>query len=83
MITIRLFGSLRLKTGLKEMSVYASDVAEVCRLLARATGCNIKEFKKCIFFINGKEAGKKASLSEGDELVVLAPPQGGLAKQGE
>ena len=47
MVTIKLFGSMRLKTGFKEMEAYASSVSEACGLLARATGHDKKEFKNC------------------------------------
>ena len=77
MITIKLFGTLRLRTGFKEMQLYASDIEEVCLLLARVTGWGIKEFKACSFFLNGKEVKRSAKLKEGDEVVLLSPPKGG------
>lgn len=80
MIDVKLYGSLRLRYGLKEISFYASSVKEACQLLARATGADLKEFKKCSFFVNGKEVSIGATLSSGDQLTLLAPPQGGLAK---
>ena len=45
MVTIKLFGSLRLKTGFREMQAYASSVAEACGLLARATGYDKRNSK--------------------------------------
>lgn len=80
MINVKLYGALRLRCGLKEISFYASSVKEACQLLARATGSDLKEFKKCSFFVNGKEVSVGEALTSGDELVLLAPPQGGLAK---
>lgn len=80
MVTVKLYGALRLRCGLKEMTFYASSVKEACQLLARATGVDMKEFKKSSFFINGKEVKVGAALNAGDELVLLAPPQGGLVK---
>ena len=80
MINVKIYGSLRLRYGLKEMSFYADSVKEACLLLARATGADVREFKKCSFFVNGKEVTVGSVLRSGDELVLLAPPQGGLAK---
>ncbi len=77
MIKVKLFGPLRLRTGFKEMEVYASNISEVCLLLSRVTGWGLKEFKGCAFFVNGKEVKKSAKLKEGDELVLLSPPKGG------
>lgn len=77
MVTIKLFGSLRLKTGFKEMQAYASSVSEACALLARATGHDKKEFKNCLFVINGKQGKYSSVLAEGDELVLMSPSGGG------
>lgn len=77
MVTVKLFGSLRLKTGFKEMEVYASSVAEACRLLAKATGYDKKTFRNCLFVINGTLAKYSSSLKEGDELILMSPSGGG------
>lgn len=77
MVSIKLFGSLRLKTGFKGMEAYVSTVREACEVLARATGWDEKDFKRCVFMINGKQSKLSASLSEGDELVLMAPSGGG------
>lgn len=77
MVTIKLFGSLRLKTGFKEMQVYASSVSEACALMARATGWNLKEFKNCVFSLNGTQVKYSAKLKDGDELIFLSPSGGG------
>lgn len=80
MVTIKLFGSLRLKTGCKGLEVQASDapsVKAVCQLLAEETGHSIKEFKNCVFMINGKPGKFSSALKDGDELVLLAAAGGG------
>ena len=77
MVTIKLFGSLRLKTGFREMQAYASSVSEACGLLARATGYDKKEFKNCLFVINGRHAKYFSALNEGDELILMSPSGGG------
>jgi len=80
MVTIKLFGSLRLKTGCKGLEVSAADVPAVkaaCDLLAAETGHSIKEFKNCVFMINGKPGRLSSALKDGDELVLLAAAGGG------
>ena len=77
MVTIKLFGSLRLKTGFREMQAYASSVSEACGLLARATGYDKKEFNNCLFVINGRHAKYSSALNEGDELILMSPSGGG------
>jgi molybdopterin converting factor small subunit len=46
MVKIKLFGSLRLKTGLKELDADICKVKEAFPLLAEATGHKEKEFKQ-------------------------------------
>ena len=77
MITIKLFGSLRLKTGLKETQVRASSVSEACGLLADAAGRDKKEFKNCLFVINGSRGKYSSPLEDGDVLMLLSPSGGG------
>lgn len=80
MATIKLFGSMRLKTGCKGLEVPAGDAPSVkaaCQLLAGETGHNIKEFKNCVFMINGKPAKFTSPLKDNDELVLLAAAGGG------
>ena len=80
MVTIKLFGSLRLKTGCKGLEVSLSDVRDVkgaCQLLADETGRSAKEFRNCVFMINGKPGRLSSALRDGDELVLLAAAGGG------
>lgn len=80
MVKIKLFGSLRLKTGCKGLEVQISDVSSVkaaCELLASETGHGIKEFKNCVFMINGKPGKFSSALQDGDELILLAAAGGG------
>ncbi|MBR5230417.1 MAG: MoaD/ThiS family protein [Firmicutes bacterium] len=77
MVKIKLFGSLRLKTGCKGLDADVPDVKSACRLLADTTGHNIKEFKNCVVIINGKQAKHSSKLKDGDELVLMAAAGGG------
>lgn len=80
MIKIKLFGSLRLKTGCKGLEAQSSDVRTVkdaCVLLAESTGMAISEYKNCVIMLNGKQAKISSKVEDGDELVFLAPSGGG------
>ena len=77
MVTIKIYGTLRLKCGLGQMEAYTGSIKDACRILARATGTPEKEFKHCTFAVNGKKVPYGTSLKDGDELVFLAPSGGG------
>ncbi|MCI6855016.1 MAG: MoaD/ThiS family protein [Firmicutes bacterium] len=80
MIKIKLFGSLRLKTGCKGLEADSKDVRtikEACVLMADTTGMTLAEYKNCVIMLNGKQAKISSKLSDGDELVFLAPSGGG------
>ena len=80
MIKIKLFGSLRLKTGCKGLEANSKDVRtikEACVLMADTTGMTTAEYKNCVIMLNGKQAKISSKLSDGDELVFLAPSGGG------
>lgn len=80
MIKIKLFGSLRLKTGCKGLEADSKDVRtikEACVLMADTTGMTTAEYKNCVIMLNGKQAKISSKLSDDDELVFLAPSGGG------
>jgi len=77
MVTIKLFGSMRLKTGCKGLEADVADVKAACQLLADTTGHSIKDFRNCVVMINGKQAKHSAKLKDGDELVLMAAAGGG------
>lgn len=80
MIKIKLFGSLRLRTGCKGLEADSKDVRtikEACVLMADTTGMTTAEYKNCVIMLNGKQAKISSKLSDGDELVFLAPSGGG------
>ena len=77
MVKIKLFGSLRLKTGLKELDADISRVKDAFLLLAKATGLKEKDFKQCVMLINGKQVKASTLLLDGDELELLTPAGGG------
>lgn len=77
MVKIKLFGSLRLKTGLKELDADINRVKDAFPLLAKATGLKEKDFKQCVMLINGKQVKASTLLLDGDELELLTPAGGG------
>lgn len=80
MVTVKLFGTLRLKTGCKSLKVDASTVSTVrqaCDALAEATGFPSGEFRKCIIVINDAPTKLSAPLEDGDELTFFSPSGGG------
>lgn len=77
MVKIKLFGTLRLKTGFREMEADITGIREAWPLLSDATGIPAKEFKKCITAVNGKPCKTSAKLNDGDELSLFSPSGGG------
>ena len=75
MITVKLFGLLRLESGIKERQLEAATVKEVLQQLEK-TGISKKDLSGCVIFVNGESANKRKKLTDGD-LVVLMPPVAG------
>ncbi len=78
MVKIKMFGSLRLKTGFKGKEADVKTIPEACELIAKETGWDVKELKGCIFCVNGVMNAKiSTKLKDGDELIFMAPSGGG------
>lgn len=77
MVKIKLFGTLRLKTGFREMEADITNIREAWSLISDATGIPTKEFKKCIAAVNGKPCKTYVKLKDGDELTLFSPSGGG------
>ena len=76
MILVKLYGLLRLDSGIKEKRLEAGTVKDVLDSLA---GCGIpqKDLKGCLIFVNGVSAGKRSRLTDGDIVVLMSPVAGG------
>jgi molybdopterin converting factor small subunit len=76
MITVKLYGLLRIESGIKEKKLEAGTVREVLEHLA---GCGIspKELGGCVILINGKSGNKRSKLNDGDTVVLMSPVAGG------
>ena len=76
MITVKLFGLLRIESGIKETQLHAASVREV---LQHLEGCGIprKDLSGCVILINGSSANKRSKLKDGDTVVLMSPVAGG------
>ena len=74
MITVKLFGLVRLETGIKELQVNAANIRELKKGLARFIPED--KIKGCVLLVNGKQASRFTKLNDGD-LVMLMPPVAG------
>ena len=84
MVHVRLFGLLRLDTGLREFSAEAGSVRELYPLLLaeakRAkpdTTVTSADIDGCVVMINGKKGRKGSRLRDGDEVLLMSPVCGG------
>ena len=76
MITVKLYGLLRIESGIKEKQLEAASVKEVLETLT-GFGISTKDLTGCIILVNGKNAGKRSKLDDGDTVVLLSPVAGG------
>ncbi len=84
MVHVKLFGLLRLDTGLKELDAEADSVralyAELLGAAKRArpeTKITAADIDGCIVVINGRQGKKTSRLSDGDEVWLMSPVCGG------
>ena len=75
MITVKLFGLVRLETGIKELQVDAANVKE----LKKALTLHIPEekIKGCVLLVNSKAANRFTKLKDGDQVMLMPPVAGG------
>ncbi len=78
MITVKLFGLLRLDSGIKELTLDAASIAEVQQiLLSESDRITKKDIDGCVILINGKQGSKRSKLQDGDQVVLMSPVAGG------
>ena len=75
MITVKLFGLVRLETGIKELQVEASDLRKLKKELTR--WIPEEKVKGCVVLVNGKPACKAQKLQDGDQVMLMPPVAGG------
>jgi molybdopterin converting factor small subunit len=76
MITVKLYGLLRIESGIREKQLEATCIRDILDALA---GCGIpkKELEGCIILINGKTANRRSKVTDGDTVVLMSPVAGG------
>lgn len=84
MVHVKLFGLLRLDTGLRELELDADSVKALYpQLLAEARRANpdtkitAADIDGCIVVINGAQGRKGSRLNNGDEVWLMSPVCGG------
>ena len=76
MITVKIYGLLRIESGIKEKQLEATAVKEVLEQLA-CCGIDRKALKGCVILVNGSNANKRSKLTDGDTVVLMSPVAGG------
>ena len=76
MIRVKLFGLLRIESGIREKQMEAATVKEVLEQLA-AYGIDRRDLNGCVILINGNSANKRSKLTDGDTVVLMSPVAGG------
>ena len=76
MITVKLYGLLRLDSGIKERSMVADSVRDVLEQLSQL-GLDSKALSGCVILVNGTPAKKRTKLNPGDVVQLLPPVAGG------
>ena len=76
MITVKLYGLLRIESGIKEKQLKAATVKEVLEILA-ACGIPLNDLNGCVILVNGNSANKRSKLTDGDTVVLMSPVAGG------
>ena len=84
MVHVKLFGLLRLDTGLRELDAQADNVKALYTALLDAakranpeTKITAADIAGCIVVINGKQGKQSSRLSDGDEVWLMSPVCGG------
>ena len=76
MITVKLYGLLRIESGIKAREIQACCIKDVLDDLA-VQGISQKDLAGCIILINEKPANKRSLLNDGDVVQLLSPVAGG------
>ena len=76
MITVKLYGLLRIDSGIKERKIEAANMKDVLDDLMEQ-GISRKELTGCVILINGKSASKRSVLQNGDVVQLMSPVAGG------
>ena len=76
MITVKLYGLLRIDSGIREAQLDAKTVKEALEQLADR-GISRDALSGCVILVNGNSASKRRKLTSGDTVVLMSPVAGG------
>jgi molybdopterin converting factor small subunit len=84
MVTVKLFGVLRLESGLRELHTEAGSVRELYPLLLREirrtrpdAAIGERELRACLVAVNGEQASPRTKLCDGDTVYLFPASAGG------
>ncbi len=84
MVTVKLFGTLRLESGVREMTAEAETVKALYPLVIREirtvkpdSAITEKALRGCLVAVNGVQAGPRAKLRAGDVVYFFPAVAGG------
>ena len=84
MVTVKLFGTLRLDSGIKSLEVEADAVRDIyplvmAEILRTVPDTEIKEkdIRSCMVSVNEKKANARTKLQNGDTVYIIPPAAGG------
>lgn len=76
MITVKLYGLMRVESGIRELSVEAENLKTMYLRLQEA-GLDKQDLKGCYVLVNGRPAARKETFKDGDVVQLLPPVAGG------
>ena len=76
MITVKLYGLLRIDSGIRERKIETDHMRDVFQDLM-LQGISQKDLNSCIILINGKSGNRNSKLRDGDTVVLMSPVAGG------
>lgn len=84
MVRVKLFGTLRLDSGVKELSLEAGSVQELypqvlreIRMKEPRSAITERALRGCLVAVNGVQAGARAKLKDGDVVYLFPAAAGG------
>ena len=84
MVTVKLFGTLRLESGIRELSCDAETVKALYPALMREiracradTALTERDLRGCLVAVNGVPAGPRTRLRDGDTVSFFPAAAGG------
>lgn len=84
MVTVKLFGTLRLDSGIKSLQMEADTVRDIypqvmaeIRRAAPDAEITEKDIRSCMVSVNEKKANARTKLQSGDVVYIIPPAAGG------